>query len=207
MIKNQPNVSYQEVAAAIETLILEGKSPSTNNIRRVLAKDYPDKELRGSPNHVLPLARQYKKSSSYDVIFRDSNLSKELIGAMVAETKRHMASAKEQQHLYLVATEEDRDQFLYELTSMTEERDMHLEKIATMEKAHAREIKVHEVELAKLQERIKRWEESYNKIESDLSKSESLLEGKIKELAVAEEKAKPAIDLKTRLDSAEQKKR
>jgi hypothetical protein len=205
MSDRTPNITYQEVAGAIETLAIEGAPATTTNIRRTLAINYPGTELRGSPNKVLPLAKQYFESNSYDIVFRDTHLSTELIGAMVAETKRHMSLFQEQHNMRLEAAEADRDQLLHESMALADERDELLKDIPTAEKEHAEEIKQLEVELGKLAERASRWESDCRETKVELGKSKSLLEEKIGQLAVADEKSKPTDDLKERLDIAEQR--
>jgi chromosome segregation ATPase len=199
------NISYQEVAAAIETLIVEGNTVTNINIRRVLARNYPLSEHRGSPNKVQEYMNQYFENNSYDALFRESHLSSELTGALVAEIKKHMGTLQTQIHHRLNSAESDREQFLQELTQMTDDRDNHLARIKAMEVSQASEIKAQEIEGGRLKERIERAEKDYLKVKADLDDANKLLEGKIGLLAVAEEKAKPAVDLKDRLDAAEQK--
>lgn len=199
------NISYQEVAAAIETLIVEGNTVTNINIRRVLARNYPLSEHRGSPNKVQEYMNQFFENNSYDALFRESHLSSELTGALVAEIKKHMGTLQTQIHHRLNSAESDREQFLLELTQMTDDRDNHLARIKAMEVSHASAIKTHEIEEGILKERVERAEKDYLKVKSDLENTNKLLEGKIGLLAVAEEKAKPANELRARLDAAEQK--
>jgi chromosome segregation ATPase len=74
-----------------------------------------------------------------------------------------------------------------------------------MEVSHANEIKAHEIEEGRLKERLQSAENENSKVTTDLESVKKELETKIGLLAVAEEKAKPAIELKGRLDAAELK--
>ena len=205
MSKRTTNITYQEVAIAIEALLIKGSSITYTNVRRELAEGYPLNEFRGSPQKVGEYIKEYRDRNDFGEAFREKHLSPELSGAIVAEIKKHMFTYQEQFQQRLIAAEVDRDHFLLEWSKAEEQRDALLEKIETVKISHAQEIKGLEVEAGILQERAERWEKECAKSKVDLDDLKKLLEEKVGQLAVATEQAKPANELRARLDAAEQK--
>jgi hypothetical protein len=205
MSSRAANITYQEVVIAIETLILKGENVTNQNVRCELAKGDPLHKYRGSPQKVGEYIKQYFESTSYTSAFQEKHLSRELTAAMVAEIKTHMASNAVDSLRRLESAEADRDEFLKEIGQMTDERDGLLEKIKTAESLHGKEIKLRDENMVRLAECVKRWEEDYQKVKEELEKTQQSLVENIGLLAVAQEQAKPAVDLKGRLQIAETK--
>lgn len=205
MSKRAKNVSSQEVAIAIESLLIKGSEVTYTNVRRQLSEGYPLNEFRGSPLTVGKFMKEYFEKTDFSDAFREKHLSPELSGAIVAEIKKHMSTYQGQMQQRLISAEADRDLFLLEWSHMTEERDDLLEKIETVKSSHAQEIKGHEIAAGILQERADRWESDCTKAKADLDDLKKQLEEKVGQLAVAMEQAKPAIELRARLDEADRK--
>jgi len=186
------NVSFEEVAAAIESLVAGGERPTMRRIHQKLG--------RGSMRTLSAFAQEYFASARYLMTLHRGEFSDEFYGAVVAEVKRILSKRSQELELQLDTAHENVENLEQDIEKLEGELKIcKAEGVATTVKM-SRETHDSEIRQARLEERLAVATSKIQGLETEKKDLTEKVKKRTSDLLLAEQKVAGAIEIRARLE-------
>ena len=196
MKQRSDNISYSEVGAAIEALLLEGKKPTIRDVRVQLGD-------RGSSTTISEMVRKYNQSNAISEILGSAHLSTTVTGAIIAEIKKFCSQETDQLQRRVETAEEDTRALLEENSELHAECKRVSQDLSKAAQEIARLNQSNEIDTARASTRLETSTLRIRELEKEIGELKSRLLEADRELIVARNYSEKTRELQNRLEKEE----
>ena len=146
MSSRSQNLTFEDVAAAIEAVIASGEHPTMRRVHLKLG--------RGSMKTISAFAREYFSSARFLMSLNHNEISDEFFGAVVAEMKRVISKRNKEIEIQLDTAHENVENLEQDLERIEGELMVYKAQLEAAAEKNRREAHDSEVRQARLEERL-----------------------------------------------------